>query len=85
MTCERCGVELHVGDWPFCRGGHGPGVTTMIGDEIDVTIEHFSHVPERFRSRERMRQRMRELKLMPFVRHVGEQGSDKSKHTQRWI
>ena len=21
--CEKCGVEYDVGDWPFCKGGHG--------------------------------------------------------------
>lgn len=74
-----------IGSWPFCKGGHAPGSVTMIGDEIDIVQEHFSHTPERFRSRARMKQRMRELKLEPFVRHVGAQGSDKSSKTQRWI
>lgn len=80
MTCPDCGVELVVGSWPFCRGGHTPGSVTMIGDEIDIVQEHFSHTPERFRSKERMRQRMRELKIEPFVRHV-----DGSKTVSRWI
>ena len=85
MTCPLCGATLEIGSWPFCKGGHAPASVSIIGDEIDVTIEHFGPTPERFRSRERMKQRMRELRLEPFVRHVGEQGSDKSTKTSRWI
>ncbi len=22
-TCERCGATIEIGDWPFCKGGHG--------------------------------------------------------------
>jgi hypothetical protein len=85
MTCPHCHEELVVGSWPFCRGGHAPASVTVIGDEIDVVQEHFGPTPERFRSRQRMKQRMRELGLMPYVRHVGERGSDKSTKTQRWV
>jgi hypothetical protein len=81
--CPRCGVSLAIGDWPFCP--HGRGVAHVVGDEIDLTIEHFGPRPERFRSRARLRQRMRDLKLEPFVRHVGAPGSDKSRYTSRWV
>ena len=84
MICELCGGTIEIGGWPFCRGGHAPATVTVIGDEIDITVEHFSHTPERFRSRERMKARMRELKIEPFVRHVGKPGSDKSDATVKW-
>jgi hypothetical protein len=32
MTCDTCGAELRVGDYPFCP--HGRGVNTVIGDDI---------------------------------------------------
>lgn len=82
-SCDLCGKILVVGDWPFCP--HGRGANYVLGDEIDVTIEHFGPTPERFRSRERLAHRMRELRLERFVRHVGAPGSDKSKHTSRWL
>jgi hypothetical protein len=84
MICEKCGEELVVGSWPFCRGGHAPGTANVIGDEIDISTDNISGHMERFRSRARMNQRMREFGVMPYVRHVGEPGSDKSKATTRW-
>lgn len=32
MTCEKCGHELKVGDFPFCP--HETGSQTVIGDEV---------------------------------------------------
>ncbi len=33
MTCEKCGVSLKVGDFPFCP--HEPGVrTAVVGDDV---------------------------------------------------
>lgn len=23
ITCEKCGIEYGIGDFPFCKGGHG--------------------------------------------------------------
>lgn len=23
VTCEKCGVTFGIGDWPYCKGGHG--------------------------------------------------------------
>lgn len=84
MVCEKCGGELVIGSWPFCRGGHAPGSVTMVGDEIDITTDHISGRMERFRSRARMNQRMREFGVMPYVRHVGAPGSDKHPDTVKW-
>jgi len=35
--CDRCGVELKVGDFPFCRGagGHGPWRVSVIDDQLE--------------------------------------------------
>lgn len=54
MTCERCGGELHVGDFPFCKGNttdHARGVSTVIGDEVDFVQTNGLRHPRRFRSR----------------------------------
>src|SRR5690348_16831027 len=32
MTCDKCGAELVVGDYPFCP--HGASKTVVIGDDI---------------------------------------------------
>jgi hypothetical protein len=59
----------------------------VIGDEIPggFVQENFGVQPETFYSKSSMARRAKELGLMPLVRHVGEQGSDKSKHTTRWV
>lgn len=84
MTCEKCGGELVIGSWPFCPD-HSPGFSNVVGDECDVYQEHFSKDVEHFDSKQAMARRAKELGLQPFVRHVGDQGSDKSSKTQRWI
>jgi hypothetical protein len=35
MTCENCGHQLQVGDWPFCHGGHGKYNVSIIDDQIE--------------------------------------------------
>jgi hypothetical protein len=61
--------------------------TNVISDEFvgGFVQENFGHKPETFYSKSEMARRAKELGLQPFVRHVGEQGSDRSKHTTRWI
>ena len=87
MTCEKCGAELVVGSFPFCRGNqsdHGRGVSTVVGDEIDEWQVMGTKHPIHFRSRiERARWR-KEHGYRVYDTHVGEQGSDKSKHTRSW-
>lgn len=89
MTCELCGLELVIGSWPFCRDGHAPATQlfNVISDEIPggFVQEHFGPTPETFYSKSEMARRAKELGLTPFVRHVGEQGSDKSSKTSRWV
>ena len=36
-TCDKCGAELQVGSWPFCRGGHAP-VGSRNQDAVCVTV-----------------------------------------------
>lgn len=61
--------------------------TAVISDEIQggFVQEHFGHTPETFYSKREMARRAKELGLQPMVRHIGEPGSDRSKHTSRWV
>ena len=89
MTCERCGKDLQIGEWPFCGGIHQHGFPSMSvqADEIPggFVQEHFGPTPEVFYSKSAMARRAKELGLEPIVRHVGTAGGDKSPHTTRWI
>jgi hypothetical protein len=61
----------------------------VIGDECDVTIHHgLCHpdgTPRRFTSKSEMRETAKALGLVNAVTHVPERGTDKSRHTTRWI
>lgn len=35
ITCEKCGAVYGVGDWPFCRGGHGRAAPSIISDQLE--------------------------------------------------
>ena len=76
-TCE-CGGTLEN----LYRPGH------VIGDEIDVEINHAlcwpDGSPRRFRSRQELARVARERGYTNLVEHRGTKGGDKSKHTQRW-
>ena len=37
--CEKCGIPYGIGDWPFCKGGHGRYTGGVIGDDIPGGIE----------------------------------------------
>lgn len=82
MTCEKCGVVLAVGDFPFCP--HGLGNSTVVGDECDFVQENgFAH-PRRFRSKQDYARTLREKGLENAVRHVTLPGTDKSPYTSDW-
>ena len=80
ICCARCGAATeHV--WL-------PGTSpTVIDDSIPggMVIENLSRHPQTFYSKSEFRDAQRAAGVKPAVRHVGEQGSDKSKHTVRWI
>lgn len=88
-TCDKCGAELVIGDFPFCP--HGRGANGVIPDDIPggVLMEHgicnSDGSPRRYYSKSEMAREAKARGLMPFVRHTPEQGSDKSPFTTRWI
>lgn len=48
MVCERCGHELVIGDYPFCKGdarNHVPSQAAIITDDIPggQVIENLGH------------------------------------------
>lgn len=55
---------------------------TIIGGFVQ---ENFGVQPETFYSKRAMALRAKELGLMPMVRHVGENHTDKSSKTSRWV
>ena len=60
---------------------------TMIPDSIPGgrVIENLTPTPKRFYSRTDIKDEMRARGVESRVRHVGEPGSDKSRHTSRWV
>ena len=80
MTCERCGAELPLGEWPWCP--HGAARSGVVGDELDYIDHNLGRHPIRITSRSQRRQLMAEQGLIEKVRHVPVPGSDKSPHTQ---
>lgn len=61
----------------------------IIGDEFpgggSRTFENLGHEPVTVHSRSELRREMAARGLEPMVRHVGENHTDKSKKTSRWI
>ena len=35
MICDRCGQAYGIGDFPFCKGGHGPYGVSVIDDQLE--------------------------------------------------
>jgi hypothetical protein len=72
-----------VRSWEMGRGNR------VIGDECDVTIKHGlcneDGSPRRFTSKAEMARETAKRGLVNYVEHKGSKGSDKSKHTTRWI
>jgi len=79
VTCDRCGVVLAIGDYPFCP--HGSGSTGI----EDVTwpggrvFENLGHTPVRCDSPADLQRELDARGLQPFVRHV-----DGDRHTRSW-
>lgn len=61
MICEKCGLELHISDWPFCP--HGRGHSNVIGDECDFVQENGFAQPTRFRSKAEFKRALAEKGL----------------------
>lgn len=51
MKCDSCGIELAVGDWPFCP--HGPSRLSVVPDDVPggFVVENGFSEPRRFYSK----------------------------------
>jgi hypothetical protein len=70
MTCDKCGTQLELGDWPFCP--HGSYRGGVVGDDIPggFVQENFGDQPEVFYSKKAMLARADELGLQPYVKRL---------------
>jgi hypothetical protein len=87
MTCEKCGHEMQVSDWPWCphqrslTGTTGAIDDTFVGGRV---YENLGHEPVYIESRSHLKRELAARGLQEFVRHVPVPGSDKSAHTTSW-
>jgi len=91
IACEKCGIELVVGQWPFCP--HPMGANSVISDSIPGGIEIRHGIcwpdgtPRKYYSHSEMDKEAKRLGLVNAVRHTSnpKSGSDKSKLTTKWV
>lgn len=101
LACQQCGaqridvLQAVEAEQPLCEcGAHFTRAwltkpSNVIGDECDVWVSnalcHADGSPRRFTSKAEMKRVAAEKGWTNYVQHIGAQGSDKSKHTSRWI
>ena len=80
-ACPQCGSPMSR-VWLM-----GVRTVNVIGDEIPggMTLENMGHEPVTVYSKTELKREMAARGLVPFVRHQGAPGSDKSKHTVKWV
>lgn len=87
VVCDKCNKHLLQGDWPFCPHEKNTSYN-VIGDECDVWIRHGicneDGSPRHYTSKEAMRKEAERRGVTNVVRHIGENGSDKSRWTTKW-
>lgn len=79
--CCPCGGETEK---VWLSTGQAP---TVIADSIPggLVIENLTPQPRRYYSRSEIKRTADALGVEQRVRHVGEPGSDRSRHTTRWV
>ena len=92
-TCDSCGGEIRLGDWPMCNGNpekHRPAAGVVIQDSIEGGELYYHGIcnpdgsPKRYYSRSEIRQAEKERGVENVVRHVPLPGTDKSPYTTDW-
>lgn len=78
IDCPKCGTKTEKVWRGRFNAAHDD---TYVGG---LTVENLGHNPVTFYSRTEHEAYLKEHGFERRVRHVGEQGSDKSKHTVRW-
>lgn len=79
MTCEKCGAELIVGEWPFCP--HGVGMSNVIGDECDIVQENGFRHPRHFTHKSELKRALAEKGLEEHACNAGPH----DKLVPRWV
>ena len=95
MTCDVCGGEIHIGDYPFCRGDaskHEPAnAWVVIDDSIPGGLEiknglcNADGTPRKYYSHSEIRKEAERRGYHQHVEHKTARGTDKSKFTTRWV
>lgn len=77
MTCDKCGVEIEVSDWPFCP--HGRANSSIVRDEIPggIVCENYGPEPIRFFSHSERRRYMKANGLVEKEKWCPLPGTDK--------
>ena len=91
MTCDRCGKELALGEWPFCGGKNAHGFPLgpfgAIDDQIFGGPRWFDTLgPDDvwIESKSQLRREAKARGLIPVERHRDNQFGHKS-DTSRWV
>lgn len=94
---KKIDVHLQVGEYPLCEMCGQPterlwqsrSSAGVNSDECDVwatnVICHEDGSPRHFSSKSEMVKEAAKHGMQPHVEHVTPRGTDKSKHTSRWI
>lgn len=83
MTCENCGAELEVGDYPFCPHGRSKprvdGLSSYVQDEIPggMVLNNTGPVPVTVGSYTEMNQLFESKKLTRLEKYVPTPGTNK--------
>lgn len=70
--CPKCGKTYRVGDFPFCKGGHGPYQINVIDDTIEGGprwFETMGHEPVWIESKSQWRREVEARNLVHVDRH----------------
>lgn len=88
-TCTVCGLPLEIGErgCVYTIRPHEPFSVSVVDDSYPggKVLKNVAHEDITVYSRSEERIVLKQHGVIPFVRHVGEPGSDKSRHTTRWI
>ena len=84
MTCEKCGLTLDIGDYPFCPHEKGSGFRGH--DEIPggLWIENLGPHPIKVYSHSERLRLAKARGLTEFVRHTPVPGTNGSPYTTNW-
>ena len=72
MICDKCGTEYGVGDFPFCKGGHGRYGVNVIDDTIEGGprfFETLGHEPVWIESKSQLAREAAARGKVPASRH----------------